>query len=108
MELVVVLDGVPAIVVLSVGLVVLIRRRVALGRRGTVAIAAVAVLLAGDLAGMLLDWYVYRTLLAGHLGLPWWFEVADLMVFPIGLVGLPLLAWAVLAGRSPRPMAVTS
>ncbi len=107
MESLVVLDTVPAALVLSIGLVVLIRRRAALGRSGPVAVAGAAVLLAGALAHMLLGVYAYRTVLAGTLDLPWWVEVADLVLFPADVLGLPLLAWAILAGRSRRPAVVT-
>jgi hypothetical protein len=108
MELIVVLDAVPAVLVLGIGLIVLIRRRAVLGRRAAVAVAGAAVLLAGTLAHTLLDVHAYRTIEDGTLGLPWWIQVADLVLLPADLLGLPLLAWAVLAGRSPRPATVTA
>jgi hypothetical protein len=45
-ELIVVLDAVPAALVLSIGLIVLSRRRAVLGRPATIAITGAAVLLA--------------------------------------------------------------
>ena len=46
-------------------------------------------------------------LYAGAL-IPWWFQLADLVLLPADLLGLPFLVWAILAGRSPRPAAVIS
>ena len=108
MASIVVLDTAPAVLVLIAGLVVLIRRRAALGRRAPVAIAGVVAMLAGTLGDMLLGVYAYRAIAAGTLDLPWWIEAADLVLFPADLLGLPLLAWAILARRSPRPAEVPS
>jgi hypothetical protein len=102
MELVLILDAAPAAVVLSAGLLVLVRRRVALGRRATVAIAGVSVLLVGALARTVLGVFAYRAISAGAFGLAGWMEVTDVLLLPADLLGLPLLAWAVLSDRGPR------
>jgi hypothetical protein len=103
-----VLNAVPAILVLTVGLLVLIRRRAALGRPATIAIAATAVLLAGALLDVLLGLYSYQAIEAVVYDMPWWLDVADVLLLPADLLGLPLLVWAVLAGRGRRPVKVTS
>lgn len=104
MELIAVLDHVPAVLVLTAGLVLLVRRRAVLGKPGAVAVAGVAVLLAGAVADAVLGFTAFHTLAGGS---PWWVEVVDAVLVPADLLGLPLLAWAVLAGRR-RPAAVPS
>jgi hypothetical protein len=108
MELLVVVDAVPSVLVLTVGLIVLGRRRAALGRRASIAIAGVAVLLACAVAHALLGFLAYRAIQAGVFDLPGWMNAAELMMLPADLLGLPLLAWAILAGRERRPAAVQS
>lgn len=100
MELLTAADMGPSVLVLAVGLVLLIRRR-----RDPIAIAGAAVLLADALGRGLLGIVAYRHLAAGVLDLPGWMEVADLALLPADLLGLPLLVWAILAGRRPRPAA---
>lgn len=102
MELVIVLDSAPAVLVLATGLLVLIRRRAALGRRGPIVIAGTAVLLVSALADALLGIFACRAITARPWDLPEWIGVADLIVLFANLLGLPLLAWAVLDGRSHR------
>ena len=106
MTVIAVLQTAPAVGVLSVGLVMLIRRRAALGARASTAIAAVVMLLGGALARLLLGAYVFGAF--SPFGVPWWVQLVDLLLLPVDLLGLPVLAWVILAGRSPRPAKVIS
>jgi hypothetical protein len=103
----IVTDALMIAAVLLAGLVVLIRRRAALGRRGSVALAGVVAALIAVVADGILSVMGVRAIFAladgGRLTDLSWIGAARLAVLPLEVVALPLLAWAVLAGRQPRP-----
>ncbi|WP_432989333.1 hypothetical protein [Dactylosporangium sp. CA-233914] len=103
----VVADAALSTVVLLIGLVMLIRRRAALGRRGRAAIAGVVLSLIVVVTDGVLRFasiQAITTLLNErrlvNLG---WTDTVSLLVLPLDLAALPLLAWAIFAGRTRRP-----
>ncbi|MEU4220252.1 hypothetical protein [Actinoplanes sp. NPDC026623] len=106
MELILVLEAAPVALVLSIALVVLVRRQAALGRRGAAAIAGVGAMLILPIIDIVLTVLRLQGLRSVSAGGPWadlwWIDLVNLMLLPAKLAAFPLLVWAVLAGRSPR------